>query len=71
LGESGFTPDSIETKCEITFEGGSVKRSHLIVKATVPGITNEKFQEAVKKAEQECPISKLLKTEISSEATLS
>jgi osmotically inducible protein OsmC len=42
----------------------------LILKATVPGIENEKFQESVKDAEANCPISKLLNTAISSEATL-
>jgi osmotically inducible protein OsmC len=36
----------------------------------VPGIDEQQFQEAVKDAEQNCPISKLLKTEISSEAKL-
>jgi len=71
LGEAGFTPESLETKCEITFEGGAVTKSHLIVKGKVPGISKEQFDEAVKKAEQTCPISKLLNTEISSEATLS
>ena len=71
LGEAGFTPDSLETKCEVSFEGGAVTKSHLIVKGTVPGISKEKFEEAVKKAEQTCPISKLLNTTISSEATLS
>jgi osmotically inducible protein OsmC len=70
LGEGGFTPESLETKCDITFEGGAITKSHLTVNAKVPGISNEKFQEAVKNAEQNCPISKLLKTEISSEATL-
>jgi osmotically inducible protein OsmC len=70
LGESGVTPERLETKCEVSFENGAVTKSHLIVKAKVPGISNEKFQEAVKNAEQNCPISKLLKTEISSEATL-
>lgn len=70
LGEAGFTPDKLETKCEVSFEGGVVTKSHLIVKGTVPGITKEKFEECVKNAEQNCPISKLLKTEISSEATL-
>lgn len=70
LGEMGFTPDRIETKCEITFEAGVVKKSHLIVSATVPGISKEKFEEAVKNAEKNCPISKALNTEISSEATL-
>ena len=71
LGEAGFTADSLETKCEVSFEGGAVTKSHLIVKGTVPGISKEKFEEAVKKAEQTCPISKLLNTTISSEATLS
>jgi osmotically inducible protein OsmC len=70
LGESGFTADSIETKCEITFENGSITKSHLIVKAKVPGINKEQFDAAVKNAEQNCPISKLLNTAISSEATL-
>ena len=71
LGEAGFTPDSLETKCDVTFENGSVTKSHLTVKGSVPGISKEKFDECVKNAEQNCPISKLLKTEISSEATLS
>jgi osmotically inducible protein OsmC len=71
LGEAGVTPEKLETKCEITFENGVVSKSHLIVNATVPGINKEKFDEAVKNAEQNCPISKLLKAEISSEATLS
>ena len=70
LGEAGFTPDSLETKCDITFEGGAIRKSHLTVKGKVPGISKEKFDEAVKNAEQNCPISKLLNTEISSEATL-
>jgi len=70
LGEAGFTPERLETKCDITFEGGAITKSHLTVKAKVPGISQDKFQEAVKNAEQNCPISKLLKTEITSEAKL-
>jgi len=70
LVEAGFTPDSLETKCEVTFEGGSVTKSHLTVNAKVPGIEKNKFDECVKKAEKECPISKLLNTAISSEASL-
>lgn len=70
LGEMGITPDKLETKCEITFEGGAIKKSHLTVTGNVPGISKEKFDEAVKSAEQNCPISKLLNTEISSQATL-
>ena len=70
LGEKGFTPDSLQTRCEITFENGSITKSHLIVEGKVPGINEQQFQEAVKDAEQNCPISKLLNTEISSEAKL-
>ena len=70
LGEAGFTPESLETTCQITFENGAVTKSHLIVKGVVPGISAEKFQACVKDAEQNCPISKLLNTAISSEGTL-
>ncbi|MER3463586.1 MAG: OsmC family peroxiredoxin [Chitinophagaceae bacterium] len=70
LGEAGFTADSIETKCDITFENGAITKSHLTVNASVPGIDETKFKECVKNAEENCPISKLLNTAISSEATL-
>jgi lipoyl-dependent peroxiredoxin len=70
LGEAGFTPDKLETKCEITFEGGAVTKSHLIVKGTVPNINKQQWDDAVKKAEQTCPISKLLNTTITSEGSL-
>ena len=71
LNEAGFTADRLETKCDITFENGAVTKSHLIVTASVPNINEEQFQQAVKNAEENCPISKLLNTEISSEAKLS
>lgn len=70
LGAAGFTPESIQTRCDITFADGAVTESHLNVSATVPGIDKEKFQECVKEAETTCPISKLLNTKITSEATL-
>lgn len=70
LNEKGFTADRLETKCEVTFENGAVTKSHLTLHGTVPGISEEQFQEAVKEAEANCPISKLLNTEISSEAKL-
>lgn len=70
LGAAGFTPESIQTRCDISFADGAVTASHLTVSATVPGIDKEKFEECVKEAETTCPISKLLNTKISSEATL-
>ena len=70
LGEAGFTPDEIETRCDITFKDGAITESHLTVKATVPGIDKEKFEACAKDAEQNCPISKLLNTNITMEASL-
>ena len=70
LGEAGFTPGNLETKCEITLEDGAITKSHLSVKGSVPGISKEKFEECVKKAEESCPVSKVLNAAISSEATL-
>ena len=70
LGEAGFTPGNIDTKCTITLENGAITESHLEVKASVPGIDNTKFQESVKNAKENCPISKLLKTNITMEASL-
>jgi osmotically inducible protein OsmC len=70
LGAAGFTPDSINTKCELEFKDGAITQSNLIVTATVPGIDEATFQASVKDAEANCPISKLLNTAISSEASL-
>ena len=72
LSEAGFTANKIETKCDITFGNGAISKSHLTVNATVPGISNEKFQECAKDAKENCPISKSLSSnmEISMDATL-
>jgi len=70
LNEKGFTPDNLQTKCELSFENGSITQSHLIVEGKVPGISDDQFQQCVKDAEQNCPISKLLDTKITSTASL-
>jgi osmotically inducible protein OsmC len=70
LGAAGFTPDRIETDCTITLENGAVTHAHLVLKATIPRISQEKFLECATDAKQNCPISKLLNAEISMEATL-
>lgn len=70
IGEESYTIESIETKCEINFQDGAVVGSHLTVEAKIDGISDEKFQELVTKAEKNCPISKLLNTSITSSATL-
>lgn len=70
LGEAGFEPKELQTDCAITFEDGTITESHLTLKAQVPGIAQAKFDELVKDAEKNCPISRLLNTKITVESTL-
>ncbi|CAN5717242.1 OsmC family protein [soil metagenome] len=70
LNAAGFTADEISTKCDITLEDGSITSSHLTVTAKVPGVDQATFDASVKDAEANCPVSKLLNTTITSEATL-
>ena len=72
LGAAGFTADEINTKCEITLDpaAGAITESHLTVAAKIPGISQEQFEAAVADAKANCPISKLLNTNITHEATL-
>ncbi len=70
LSGAGFPPANIDTRCDITLDQGSITNSHLTVKAKVPGISKEKFDELVADAKANCPISKLYNTEITYEATL-
>jgi osmotically inducible protein OsmC len=70
LGAAGFTPDNIDTKCTITLENGAITESHLEVKASVPNMDEAKFRECAEEAKKTCPISKLLNTNITIEATL-
>jgi osmotically inducible protein OsmC len=74
LQGAGFTPDSLETTSTITLDPSSgaptITQSALVLKAKIPGITSEKFQELAKGAEQGCPVSRVLKAEITLDATL-
>ncbi len=70
LQAAGVTADEIETRCEVTLEDGTITTSRLTVKAKVPGISKEKFEECAKDAKENCPVSKLLKADIALEATL-
>lgn len=70
INEAGFSVDSIETKCDIDFQNGSIVGSHLSIVGKVDGIETDEFQLLVTKAERNCPISKLLNTAITSSSTL-
>jgi osmotically inducible protein OsmC len=74
LGEAGIKPERIETKATITFEkldtGFTITRSHLDVAVHAPGADRAKFDTAAQKAKMGCPLSKVLRAEISMNASL-
>lgn len=70
LGEAGFTPQELATDCFITLEDGAITQAQLVLKAKVPGISPEKFKACAEDAKANCPISKLLNTSITLEASL-
>ncbi len=70
LGEEGFTPTTLDTKADVTFEDGSITKIVLTLKADIPKIDNDTYQRLANKAKENCPISKLLDTNIELKASL-
>ncbi|MDF2437631.1 MAG: OsmC family peroxiredoxin [Bacteroidota bacterium] len=72
LTKAGFTPENIDTRCEVTLDAskGEISHSALTVSAKVPGIGKEQFDEQVNDAKANCPVSKLFNTTITCEASL-
>lgn len=74
LGQLGFSPDTIDTKATLDFDkteaGWTVKSIHLDVSAKVPRADPTKFQAAADTAKKNCPISRLLNTQITLSAKL-
>lgn len=74
LGNAGFTPKALDTEAEVTLEqvksAWAITSIHLTLKGDVPGIDDAKFQELATFAKANCPISKLLNTHITLEASL-
>jgi lipoyl-dependent peroxiredoxin len=74
LQGAGITPEELNVTATVTLDPSSgaptITESHLELKAKIPGITNEKFQEFAKGAEQGCVISRVLKAQVSLTATL-
>jgi osmotically inducible protein OsmC len=75
LGESGYEPDVIDAKAEVSLieddDGFTVNKIHLTVKASIPDIEESTFQKLAEKAKEGCPISKLMNADISMDASLS
>jgi osmotically inducible protein OsmC len=74
LGNRGMTADSIRTTATLTMDkldaGWTVTAIHLDVTAKIPGADQAKFMEAANAAKEGCPISRLLKANITMEARL-
>jgi osmotically inducible protein OsmC len=73
LTNAGFTPESIETTAALTLDmhdKPTITKVHLTMKAKVPGLDKAKFDELARNAETGCPVSRVLKAEISLDATL-
>lgn len=74
LGEEGFVPDSIDTKATVTLEkldeGFTVTAIHLDMQASIPKIKRDQFDSIANKAKAGCPISRLLKADITLDAQL-
>lgn len=76
LARRGTPPQRMSVSAEVTFDklesGWKVTTSALTVRAVVPGISPEEFQEAAESARDGCPISGALKgnVELSVDAAL-
>lgn len=74
LTNAGLTAESIDTTATVTMEktdaGFTVTKVHLDVAATVPGADAQAFETAANNAKSGCPISRLLKAEITMDARL-
>jgi osmotically inducible protein OsmC len=68
LAGAGFEDGTLDTKATVTLEkdgaGFKVTRSDLDLTAQVPGIGPDQFADIAEDAKTNCPISKLLKAEV-------
>ena len=73
LGEANITAKSIESTATVTLEktdgGFAVTSSHLTVVVHAPGANRAAVEKAAENAKGGCPISKLLNTKITLDAT--
>jgi osmotically inducible protein OsmC len=74
LQAAGFTPTELSTEAAVSLDqadgGFAITKSALTLRAKIPGIDQAKFDELAHAAELNCPVSKLMKAEITLDATL-
>jgi len=68
LARAGFTAGTLETRAKVTLDkdgdGFSITRSDLELTATIDGIDPAQFEAIAADAKANCPVSKVLKAEI-------
>ena len=74
LQTAGFTPTSLTTEAAVSLDpegqGFKISKSALTLVAEVPGLDQATFDKLAEAAEKGCPVSKLLKAEITLSKTL-
>ena len=74
LGEAKLTAERMDTTAKVTLEqvegGFAITAVHLTLEAKIPGADQATFEKLAGMAKAGCPVSKLLKTEITLDAAL-
>jgi osmotically inducible protein OsmC len=74
LGTMNFTAQSLQTVATVSLDkleaGWTISRVHLALSAKIPGIPAAAFESAAATAKANCPVSRLLKAEITMTAKL-
>lgn len=70
LGERGIKPEAVQTACRITLENLTLTKSALRTTVKAPGADKAKVEEAAEAAKAGCPISKVLKLDITLDLTV-
>jgi len=74
LESAGYSPTELKTEAAVSLEpegsGFRITRSALTLRAVVPNLKETTFQQMAKDAELNCPVSKVLKAEITLDAKL-
>jgi lipoyl-dependent peroxiredoxin len=74
LGKNGHEAKEIRTEAALSFEqqdgGFAITAVHLDLTATIPGIDEAAFRRIAEEAKNGCPVSKVLKAQITLDAKL-
>ena len=74
LQGAGYAPTELNTEAAVSLDpegqGFRISKSALTLRAAVPNLDQSTFARIAKEAEQNCPVSKLLKADITLDAEL-